>query len=193
MDTLKKILLFIIRPIVAMIGKLHMPFSHKRFTGKDYYEMRDKITPGMAIFTTTRGEASNILNSSNPKHGALYVGGEVVKYVIEALGRGVSKTDLVSFLLTKDYVVVARPTFATEEEMLEIAEEAHSLIGAPYDLEFEPGDKEYYCFEVIMYLYQKKFPERKFASRDVFGVPTYVAQDILADTDNWEIIYDNRP
>lgn len=192
MITLKKILLRIVTPIVKTLGKFYMPYSHKKFKGKDYYEIRDSIAVGVGILTTTRGEVSNILNSSRPKHGALYVGGEVVKYVVEALGSGVAKTDLVSFLMAKDDVIIIRPKFATASEMETVARYAHVLIGKPYDFSFDPDNEAYYCFELLINAYQHHFPGVKFKSREVLGVQTYVAQDILADTDNWEIIYDNR-
>lgn len=189
---LRSLTLKIARPIIKIIGKLHMPYTHKKFRGTDYYEIRDKITPGDIILTTTRGEASNILNNSNPRHSAIYVGGNTVKYVVESLGKGVIKTDLVSFLLTKDDVVILRPRNVSKVHRINACNHARTLLGLPYDLEFEVGDEEYYCFELVMESYKHSLPERKFAYSMILGMKTYTAQDILRDTDNWEIYFDNR-
>ncbi len=189
---LRSITLKIAKPIINTIGKIHAPFSHKKFKGVDYYTIRDSITPATIFLTTTRGEASNLLNSSDPCHGAIYTSGNTVKYVVEALGKGVTDTDLVTFLMAKDDVVILNPKNVSKTQRIDIARYARTLIGCPYDLEFESGDEEYYCFEVIIAAYQKVLPERKFASSEIWGVKTYRAQDILGDTDNWEIVYDNR-
>ena len=193
MRKLRRLALKMVLPIILLAGKIYSPYSHKRFKGSDYYKIRDSIVPGDIILTTTRGEASNIFNSSSPNHGALYVGGGVVKYVNEALGKGVSSTDLVSFLLAKDDVVILKPLDVTKKQRLEACRKSHTLVGLPYDMLFEAdGGDEYYCFELIMASYQSAVPERKFKSSIIWGVKTYRAQDILADTANWEVIYDNR-
>lgn len=185
-------LLKVLKPILRQVAKLYMPYSRKRFNGEDYYKVRDYITPGCAILTTTRGEATNLFNSSDPKHGGLYVGGETVKYVVEALGRGVVKTDLVSFLTSKDIVVILKPKNLNNDQMLNAADFAAMLEGCGYDYEFESDDEEYYCFELIATAYEKTASNFKVSSSEVWGVKTYRAQDILEDTDNWEVIYDNR-
>ena len=172
-----------------------MPFTHKAITGKDYYLLRDSICPGTLLFTTKYGEFSNIINKSNPKHGAIYVGdihGDGIRYVVEAIGKGVVLTDLVSFLLTKDELVIVEPTFTDKEGMREAAKEAIKLIGSEYDLDFDLKNKKYYCIEAQVVAYKKIFPNLEVSFEEAFGIKAYIAQNIIEDTKNWRTVFDNR-
>ena len=148
---LRKWLLKMLYPLTVLIGKAHMPFSKKKITGVEYYQIEKLLLPGMVFMTKTRGELSNIVNPGFWKHGAMYVGEGLV---IEALGRGVVIRDLVTFLTSKDFVAVLKPKFATESEMKMAAEKSREWEGALYDYWFEMNDKAFYCYEVIYRSYK---------------------------------------
>lgn len=181
-----------IQPLVKLISKLHWPFTHKKITGKEYYELRDNILPGTVFLTKTLGEFSNIINPSKIPHGAIYLGGDKIKYVVEAVGDGVRMIDLVSFLTSKDTLIIVRPKFAEYEQMKLAADIAHKKLGSPYDDEFEDLDDEQYCFELIISSYLEIFYESKFRKETILGKKVYTSNTFLKDTLNWEVIYDSR-
>lgn len=71
-----------------------------------------------------------------------------VAYVIEAVGDGIVPTDLVTFFLTKDYIKGTVPSYLSEEQMKQAAEESLNSIGLPYDYGFSEADDTKYCFEL---------------------------------------------
>jgi len=112
MDAVYRFILTCLKPFVIWFGSLYAPFTRKKVTGKHYYLLRDEIEVGTVLLTVTEGEFSNLINPEKLKHAGTYVGnilGTGVRYVIEAVGKGVVLTDLVTFLTTKDLVVGCKP------------------------------------------------------------------------------------
>ena len=134
---IRKMILKILYPFTVWMGNQRMPYSVKKITGKEYKEIEALIKEGMVFLTVTRGELSNIVNPGFWKHGAMYIG---EGRVIEALGRGVVIRDLVTFLLSKDYVAVLNPLFADKFEMEIAALESQKWEGKQYDYWFEMSD-----------------------------------------------------
>jgi hypothetical protein len=176
-------ILKVLRPFVVWWGGLYMPFSRKRVTGRHYYLLRDNIKVGDVLLTTTRGEFSNLINPEKIKHGGIYVGeidGDGIKYVIEAVGRGVVKTDLVTFLTTKDLVVNCRPQFLTNVDQVQLTKNAKTVVGIPYDYSFKEGPEAMYCFETVAYLFRSVRPEIQLKmksvvkGKDIFSYETYL-------------------
>ena len=121
MSFVDKLLKFL-TPLVRWTGNIYMPFSRKKITGKHYYIWRDEIEVGTVLLTKTRGEFSNIINPTSIKHAAIDVGritDSEICYVLEALGKGVVLTDLVTFLTKKDIVVGCKPKFIRDKEEFE--------------------------------------------------------------------------
>jgi hypothetical protein len=118
------------------LSKLHLPFIVKKVTGEDYYLMRDELLPGDIILCTTKGWFLNWANPSEYKHGALYIGGNKIKYVLEATSKGVIKTNLVDCLLSRDRFIVKRKKDITDEERQLVVEKAVRLEGLEYDWSF---------------------------------------------------------
>lgn len=149
------------KPIVTFIGKIHWPFSRKKVTGYHYFLLRDLIEVGTVLLTKTEGEFSNYINpvSKDIKHGALYIGYvDGIPTVIEALGKGVRYTDLVTFLTTKDRVIGLKPSFLNDADRAAISNEAVKLIGIPYDYYFKSQNKNLYCFELLATLFESVKP-----------------------------------
>ena len=143
-------------PVVKFFGRLHLPYTHKQIGGEEYYMIREHIHPGDIILSQTFGEFSNLINPSQWKHAAVYVGGHKIKYVVEAIGEGVVHTDLVTHLTTKDRLAILRPK---RPNVMNAVVEAEKLIGIPYDFEFSPGDTELYCSELVGVVYPELIGE----------------------------------
>lgn len=186
-----KWLLKTIKPVVMFLGKVHMPFSIKRITGEDYYKLRFGIEPGCIILTTTYGEFSNLINPGKTKHAALYIGGGKIKHVIEAVGTGVIKKDLVTFLLSKDEIIVLKPKQYTNEEVEDAIDNAYSYIGQPYDYVFSLDNGAKYCSELIWFSYRQANPDIKLKCDQYSGHHVVRPDHFLEDTANWEVIYRN--
>lgn len=114
-----------------------------------------------------------------------------VCYIIEATGKGVIATDLVSFMTTKDVFVCVEPTNYVSYEA---ADYAVNDLGLPYDYFFTEEDDARYCFELVAKSYQKV--EHNELVRKVYkllGMELYTS--FLSDTftnENWKTVIDSR-
>tara|TARA_R110002051_G_scaffold75594_1_gene137435 strand:- start:6808 stop:7404 length:597 start_codon:yes stop_codon:yes gene_type:complete len=189
-------LLGLLKPVVIWWGKLHLPFTHKRVTGKHYYMLRDKITLGTVLLTTTRGEFSNLINPEKIKHAGIYVGEldrDGIKYVLEAVGRGVVKTDLVTFLTTKDLVVGIEPKFLNYDDVARVGDEAKRIIGIPYDYLFEKGSKAMYCFEAVAHIFKLLRPEIQLQCKEVVkGKQIFSYETYLNDKEKFSVVFNSN-
>jgi uncharacterized protein YycO len=171
-----------------------MPFSRKRMTGKEYYEVQPTLKPGMVFLSHTRGEFTNLLIPGFWGHSALYVGNNEV---LEATGAGVVRKDLISFLMAKDYVLAVYPEFAVESQIQRAIRFAASQLGKPYDYHFEfnlTDNKAYYCSELIWAAYHHALDKATpLIPRERMGQTTYspedVAEDMLAGI--WSFVWSN--
>ena len=192
-DIFRKWILKILYPITVWVGNQRMPFSKKLITGVEYYQIHPLLSPGIIFLTRTRGELSNILNPGFWKHGAMYLGDN---QVIEALGCGVVIKDLISFLLSKDYVAVLAAKFATDEEMFEASKIAKTWEGSQYDYWFEMDDKVFYCYEVIYRAYKQSMEkvgeEMPFTMRKSLGSSIIIGDDFFEATDKWQCLWHNK-
>lgn len=150
-----------LKPVTIWVGNLYWPFTRKKVTGYHYFLFRDLIEVGTVLLTKTEGEFSNYINpvSKDIKHGGLYIGQiDGIPTVIEALGKGVKLTDLVSFLTSKDRVIGLKPSFINETDKVFIPTEANKLVGLPYDYYFKSDNKKFYCFELIVNIFKSVKP-----------------------------------
>ena len=185
-------ILDLVRPLLKWIGDLHLPYTRKKITGEHYYEWRDLLTPGTILLSNTLGEISNFISPSDIKHGAIYVGGDKVKYVVEATKKGVQKKDLVSFMTSKDRLIIIMPLFSNPDLMDEAAEAAESLLAKEYDYHFKNGNDAYYCFELIIKAYQEAHPYNRFKNFFVIDRYVWTSDSFLSDPDNWRVLLDSK-
>lgn len=184
-------------PISKAISKIHMPFSHKLITGKDYYDIRDKIEIGDTLLTRTRGEFGNLFIPDFWSHAAMYIGGfgDFKESVMESTTKGSDDIDLVSFLLTKDYISILRPTFLTLGERVQAAGIMKTTEGAPYDWLFEynrqVANKALYCFENVAWAYQQVKGFGIFTPREFMGMTTFTGSDFYNAKDKFKLIWEN--
>jgi len=189
---------FILRkttPFIKWVGKIHSPWSRKLINGKFYYTIREKVEPGTVLLTTTYGELSNLINPVSVKHGAIYIGKTTddICYVTEAVGSGVVKTDLVTFLTTKDVVIVLKPNFLTETDKTLLTGEAVKFLGVPYDYLFEHGKKALYCFENIVSVFKALRPELNYKKNEIVkGKAVYDSSTFLSDKELFTVLFDSR-
>ena len=73
--------------------------------------------------------------------------------VYESTTTGVSCTWLVYFLAHKDDFKVLRPNFQFDTKVL--IDFLKKSVGSEYDFEFESGDNQFYCFELVASAYMQ--------------------------------------
>ncbi len=193
MNYFYRIILKLLKPFIVLIGKISAPFSKKGITGKHYYLIRDNISIGTVLLSTTYGELSNLINPEKIKHAGIYVGdidGTGIGYVVEAVSKGVVKTDLVTFLTTKDLVIGCRPNFLTNEDKVQIPVEAKRIIGIPYDYLFQKGAEAMYCFEAVAHIFKMVRPELKLKCKEIVkGKEIFSYQTYLNDKELFEVVF----
>lgn len=121
-------LLGIVYPISENVGHARAPWSRKLMTSKNYREVLPLLQPGDVLLSRTQGELANVFIPGFWAHAFMYTGGEML---IEAIGKGVVETDLIDGVLTKDYLMVRRPSFANEAQRTEAAAWAKTKLGRP--------------------------------------------------------------
>lgn len=176
-------------PVARFFGTLQAPWTVKKVTGDDHEKVKFLIQPGDVLLSRVLGHFSNYMIPGYWKHAAVAgpTGG-----VIEAVGAGVRHTSLIDFLLTKDEVVVLRPTFCTQEQAMQVAQKAGKLLGAEYDYEFSLGNKAFYCAELVYVAYRDAIEGMAFEARERLGVLTVTADDFYEARKWWRPVFDSR-
>lgn len=177
----------LMKDLSLFIGRVHAPYSHKEINSSVYRMLVSFLKPGDIFLTRINGELSNLFIPSHFTHGAIYVGNN---FVAEAIGQGVTVTDLIDFALTKDEICVVRPKFCDESMMQNVAVWARAKFGTPYDFEFELDNKAFYCFEFCVAAY-KAFVKFPFEPWPRLGRQTYVGDDFVKAEMVWQVIFDS--
>lgn len=183
-----------LKPFIVFIGRIHSPFSRKKITGKHYYQWRKSIEVGTVLLTKTNGEFSNLFNPAKIKHAGIYIGkiDSEVRYVLEAVGRGVVLTDLVTFLTTKDIVVGCKPKFIDEKFSIYAKESAKMFEGVPYDFLFNKGDDAFYCFELCASILMSAYSEVSLNCEELIKGRRIYSEDTFLDLNYFDIAFDSR-
>lgn len=203
LTNLRALLLHALYPFLKWASGKHMPFTHKKITGKDYYKVLPKLKPGHIFLTRIRGELTSLIIPGYWSHAAIYspqVIDNCFEFVIEAEGPGVVRTDLVTFLTTKDEFLVLEP-IGIPDYVMELASSlAHQQMGKPYDYKLDLifGDQmpaAYYCSGLDWWSYDKACKEFKFpcpfVAKKQLGVFT-ISPDDIAKSRNFRVIHDSR-
>lgn len=201
--TLRMLLLNALRPLTEWVGKQHAPFSHKLITGYHYYNSLHHLKKGVVLLSRKDGELTNFLIPGDFTHTAIYCGMEKfhalgeefeIPYVVEMIGKGAVKTDLLTFMLTKDRVAIQHPLFATDAQMAAAADwcvkQADEKV--PYDYLFDPKNKAFSCSELPQKGYEVTIgQELVFTKRMTLGVLTVAPQDYFDAKDKWRTDWDS--
>lgn len=151
----------------------------------DVIEMKKLETDEVSIDLVKR--LQGILNSYNVRNE--------INYVLEATGRGVIPTDLVSFLTSKDLVLGKKPTFCSPELALDASRIAVYDLGKEYDYSFSHAEDTKYCFEVCGDAYERIVEGKKLKRIEykIFGMKVHDV--FLSDTfrtGDWETVFDSK-
>lgn len=187
------ILLTLLRPFIIIFGKIGLP--KRKFTGIEYYKYRDLITVGDVLLTKTNFEFSNLINPTELKHGAIYVGrifGDEICYVFESTGQGAVLTDLVTFLTGKDIVVCTRFNSITPLLTEVLPKTVLRFKGIPYDYLFRNGGKAFYCFELAAACINDVYPHASLKCREIVKSKKIFDHNTFLDESMFNVVFDTR-
>ena len=119
-------------------------------TGDDMDTIQHVIQPGDILLRAYSYYVDGLFIPSQFSHAAFYKGRGIG---VHAIGEGVRPFSLLEFLRC-DAVAVLRFKNITQQQIQIAIDNANALIGKPYDFEFESDDDEYYCSELITYIYK---------------------------------------
>ena len=186
LENLRRFLLRTLLPVMRIIGRLHLPFTRKLVTAADYRVALPTLAVGDVLLSRCRGEVSNCVIPGFYTHAALYIGEE---RVLEATGAGVHTSDLVDFVMRKDFIAILNPAFASPAIEKKAAQIAVGAEGRPYDYGFTSSEDAFYCAELIAWSYSEamKPGESPFEYRLTLGVPTVTPQDFFNAESKWKL------
>lgn len=176
-----------------LFGKIGLP--HRKFTGQDYYRIRDLVQVGDVFLTKTNFELSNLINPTEIKHGAIYVGkifGDEVCYVFESTAKGAMLTDLVTFLLSKDVVVCTRLKARTSKLPEVLPQTVLRFKGVPYDYLFDNNGKAFYCFELVAACINDIYPHISLKVKEIIKSKKIFDHETYLDPKLFNIVFDTR-
>jgi hypothetical protein len=182
MRIIKILILELVKPVLIWIAEVKLTFKYPAIKKDFLIEIKKRIRPGMVFLSYEKGALSNLVNKGEWKHAAIFVGG---KKVVEATHLGVIETKLDTFVLSKDRLVLLRPTFCNLKQMKLASKEASSYVGLEYDFKFTVNNKSKYCVEVVIDAYQEIDKSFRPKHSKIAGDVTYRPDDVYQDTKNW--------
>lgn len=191
-EQLRRFILSVFKPVAKTVSHWYIAFRRPKMNLRDVQEILMKIRPGDVLISRSAGEFTNWFIPGFWTHAALYAADH---QVVEAVSPCVRIITLPEFLLSKDFVCVLRPTFADEVQKVSAIAfaklQATNLV--PYDYQFAPTEKEFYCAELIgasyVYALDGKSP---FTPRYTLGVLTYTPADFYNAIQKFELIWCKR-
>ena len=175
--SLRSLILHYSLPLQYFITKVAMP---ERRACANWVRRIEKICqPGDILVSHEKWHLSNLTIPGFYSHAAFMV---AQNEVVEALPHGVVKTDLIDFVMKKDFIAVVRPSGVTPEEKKMAVRDALSLIGKPYDFMFsyspdKQANRAFYCSEIPYFCYRDTRWAKTFIPRVVLGEFTIAPQD----------------
>lgn len=192
-------ILRVLKPFLAWSSGVHAPWTHKRINGLVFQKIAPQLKPGSVFVTKIRGDLTSFIIPGFWSHAAIFTPtkAQYGEFVTEAEGPGVIKTDLITFLTSKDEVMVLEP-YVPDYVKARAAEIAETQLGKPYDydLDFSMSDeKAFYCSELVWWSYAQACKEFNvpcpFIPQIELGVET-ISPDNIANSANFHVVFDSR-
>ena len=156
-------------------------------TGHDILQIMELIEPGDVLL---RGydkylDGKFIPDEHGYSHGAIYVGKNEVVHAASPFVHSISIIDFCQC----DRVMVLRPMYGSEDAV----KKAMSLLGKPYDFNYESTDERLYCFELVANLYQNANMEQYDVSKflGLVNRKCYLAKSIY-ENKFFKIVYERN-
>ena len=186
-------LLTLLKPFIILLGHIGLP--KRKITGDHFYKISNLIEKGDILLSKTNYEFSNLLNPTDIKHGATFVGcifEDEIPYVFESVGEGAILTDLYTFCKGKDLIVISRYKNQFKSSYRNLEKIVLRLKGVEYDYLFDGDGKAFYCFELCGVIIKEIFPTAKLKLKEVIKSKVIYDNNTFLDSDLFTVIFDSR-
>lgn len=185
---MRSTILRLLIPLQRFIQKLHRP--EPRINGAFFRFVDWQIANGDVLLSREDWHFTNYFIPGFWSHAAL----SSSESVIEAVGEGVKTVERAEWIIKKDYVMVLRPIFLSEDQKDAASEFAKDQVGEGYNYEFNPSDKQWYCSWLVYRAFRWAKHRSPFVLRKTWGIPTVTPQDFenAVKSGKFDIIADSR-
>jgi len=128
--------------------------------GEEVRDIINQIQPGDILIRGYKRYLDGYFIPGFFSHAAIVVNDNMI---IHSMAEGVFKQDIINFCRC-DYMAILRFKKGIEVDTQQFCKNAENLLGAKYDFEFEDGDDEYYCTELV---YQVCQPYLKLQQKEI--------------------------
>ena len=191
MKKLKELFLKIFGDIKVFRFPLWIVYDPDMFgmTGSKIRQVLNTIKKGDILLRGYRHYADGYFIPGKFSHSGLYIGDDEV---IHAVSEGVSKADILDFLMC-DICCIVRPK--NQSIVADVIAKAESYIGTAYDFDFSKGDKSLYCHELVAVSFAPHIMVERFIPTILGGLirgkhKVFLAQSFL-DSPDFEVVYDS--
>lgn len=174
---IREAILYAISPFAMAANKINWRF------GRPYRKSYDvikphicRLVPGMVILSHKDYELTNLFISGYWTHVAMFVS---ENEIIEAISKGVVKTQAAKFFSTIDDFIILEPKFCSKSSMLKAVEYANRYVGYPYNFKFLQNNDSFTCIDLICRAYSLSISNEKSRSLTITGLLNYITEDVV--------------
>jgi uncharacterized protein YycO len=154
-----------------------------------------KLAPGMIILSHKNYELTNWFISGYWTHIAVIASEE---HIIEAVSKGVVKTQIDVFFSSIDDYIILEPAFCCRNTMAGAVKYMEKYIGYPYNFRFLQCDQSFTGIDLVCQAYALNINNERSGSSTVPGLISYITREVLfpeniLNLENaWNIVHSSR-
>ena len=177
MFIIRKTILHAIAPFAMVANKINWrigrPYRSQFATLQPHVE---KLAPGMIILSHKDFELTNWFINGYWTHIAVIAS---ENHIIEAVSKGVVKTNISEFFSSVDDFIILEPAFCSRSSMLKAVEYMEKYIGYPYNFKFIPSDQSFTCIDLVGKAYSLSEDIEKVKSSSTPGLINYLTREVI--------------
>ena len=131
--------------ILFLFGVTKITLRKNYLTRKDYKKSIKDLQKGDLLLVGTHQRLSALFIGGIVTHSQLYEGNGSI---IHAVSDGVERMTYKKIFKEHDTLIILRPK-KVGKKVEKVIEFARNQIGKPFDFDFGPGQKKYYCAELV--------------------------------------------
>ena len=173
----RKAILYSISPFAMLANKINWRFGRPYRKNFDFVKPHIKrFAPGMVILSHKDYELTNLFIDGYWTHVAIF---SSENEIIEAISKGVVKTNAKKFFSTIDDFIVLEPKFCDRITMQKAVEYANRYVGYPYNFKFLQNKRSFTCIDLICRAYSLSINNEKERSLTITGLVNYITEDVI--------------
>ncbi len=193
MFIVRKTILHAIAPFAMVANKINWrigrPYRSQFAALQPHIE---KLAPGMIILSHKDFELTNWFINGYWTHVAVIAS---ENHIIEAVSKGVVKTNICDFFSSVDDFIILEPVFCSRSSMLEAVRFMEQYIGYPYNFKFIPSNQSFTCIDLVGRAYSLSENIEKIKSSSAPGLINYLTREVILPENimkienGWKIVY----